>query len=540
MAKNQASCLAIHYNDKCVKYAKIIKNSNNGLEIKDHGVTFVKDTVKDTIYNVITDTDSKNIPIVLNANDTKYFGFQVFRQITNSDMNNAIKLEFEDWCESHSVMAEEYSVVSFLSEVASGDYRKGTLAINSKKDLNNTSKISDIDISAIYPSKFSLTSMINKDEKNYILFDLDDTMSTTVVLNSKIVDVVEYEIGMQEVFSKFEDILGSYQKAYDACKQINVFTEEDSSYNKIQIEEILEPVLQEILGKITPIVNTHKRDITKIILTGTGTLFTNIDTLISEYFGIKCEILKPLVNTTTTDIKNISELIQVNPAIALGCEFHSNKIKNIDFIKTTKKSNFDFKNLFGKKTKKEKISKETFKFQMDNSLLDTVSKILPYPLIITSIGLVSYITYSNIYINRANDIISDYNNKIIEYETANKKIESDILTINSSTNSYKTITTNINNTLEKIQANEIGKFTTYNVASFMQKLTKVVPTNLKIDEISSDDNKNIKIIATANDYPTVGYFIANLRLNTDLIKDVKVNAITNGEIVTVEIGGELP
>ena len=539
MAKVQNSCLALYYNEKCVKYAKVSKSSNNILEIKDHGVKFVKDSIKDTIYNIILDTNSKNIPVILNSNDTKYYEFKVFKQITNSDMINAIKLEFEDWCESNSVVPTEYTAVSFLSEVASGDYRKGVLAINEKKNLENFSKISDINISAILPLELTLTSMVNKDEKNYILFNLDDIISTTVVLNSKVIEINKYNVGMSEVFDKFEDVLGSYQKAYDSCKQINVFTEENSGYNKIQIEEMLEPILQDILTKITHIVNTYKRDINKIILTGSGTLFTNIDTLISEYFGIKCEILKPGVNNAKTDIKNISELIQVNPAISLALEHYNSKSKDIDFIKTTKKSTFDFKKMFNIKNKKTK-NKTNFKFEMDNSILTVFTKIMPYPLIITGLALVSYIVYSNIYMDKTLEMVDNYNVKADEYSKTVKEISQDIASVNSATSSYREINNNIDSTLGKIEASEIGKFTTYNVASFMQKLIKVVPKNLTINEISSDDNKNIKITATASDYPTVGYFVASLRLNSDLIRNVVINKIDNGNTVTVEIGGELP
>ena len=537
MAKIQSSCLALHYNEKYVKYAKIIKNSNNALEIKDHGIKFVKDTVKETIYNIILDTDSKAIPIILNSNDTKYYEFKVFKQITNSDSNNAIKLEFEDWCEKNSVSAEEYNTVSLLSEVAKGDYRKGILAINSKKDILDFSKISDVNISAIYPLDLSLTSIVNNEEKNYILFNLDDLISTTLVINSKIVEVKQYDIGMLNVLSKFEDVLGSYQKAYDSCKQINVFTEDESSHNKVQIEEMLEPILQEILTKITPVVNENKRDISKIILTGSGTLFTNIDTLITEYFGIKCEILKPLIINSKNNIKNISEIIEVNSAIALGYEYNISNIKNIDFVKTSKKSKVDLKDIFKNKNKKEKTS---FKFEMDNSLQFVTKKILPYPLIVMSLGLISYIAYSNIYMNKANEIINKYNGKTSEYVQTLDSIEDDITLVTINKNLYKQINDNINDKLQKIEANEIGKLTTYNVASFMQKLVKIVPSNLKIDEISSDDNKNIKIVATANNYPTVGYFVANLRLNSDLITNVVIKEIVNGGVVTVEIGGELP
>ena len=45
--------------------------------------------------------------------------------------------------------------------------------------------------------------------------------------------------------------------------------------------------------------------------------------------------------------------------------------------------------------------------------------------------------------------------------------------------------------------------------------------------------------ATSSSYADLGYFVAALKINSTL-KDVKINKIENGDVTTVEIGGELP
>lgn len=539
MAKEKYSCLAIFHNEKYVKYAKLLKNQNNVLQVKDHGIKFVKDTVKDTIYEIILDTNSKDVPVVLNSNNTKYFEFQIFKQISNSDLNNAIKLEFEDWCENNSVSTSEYSYVNYISDIAVGDYKKGVLAINSLEEINNYLKIGDVNVAAVVPASLTTSLTVSKENRNYILFDLDDLLTISVVFNGKVIEMQKFDEGMQTVFERFEDVLGSYQKAYDSCKQINVFTEDEESHNKIQIEEILEPILQEILAKAMPIINANKNDINKIILTGSGTLFTNMDTLITEYYGIRCDILKPAISTDRNDINDISELIQVSPAIALGIQYTNNLAKNVNYIVNSKKEK-KHKSLVSKKAKKDKKDKKTFKFEFDNSLPDKINKILIYPIIVSFVFLIGYVTYSNIYINNTNDMINTYNDKINEYETETISINADITKINTSKSSYSDINENVSDLITQIEENEIGKFTTYNVASFMQKIITIIPVGVQISEISSDDNKNITIIASASNYSTIGYFVANLRLNTDIIKNVSINEVTNGSTVIVEIGGELP
>lgn len=109
-----------------------------------------------------------------------------------------------------------------------------------------------------------------------------------------------------------------------------------------------------------------------------------------------------------------------------------------------------------------------------------------------------------------------------------------------STNEYKTINDEVQSLKEKIESNQIGKFSTYNVASFMQKIIKIIPSNVKLKSISSDDNKKVVITAESSKYQDLGYFVASLRLQPDILTNVVVKNIENKEVITIEIGGDLP
>ena len=104
---------------------------------------------------------------------------------------------------------------------------------------------------------------------------------------------------------------------------------------------------------------------------------------------------------------------------------------------------------------------------------------------------------------------------------------------------YKEINDNVSDIVQQIENNQIGKFTTYNVASFMQNIIRIIPKNVQLKTITSDDNKNIKITAQSDSYADLGYFVAELKLSSTL-KNVKINKINNGETTVIEIGGELP
>lgn len=74
----------------------------------------------------------------------------------------------------------------------------------------------------------------------------------------------------------------------------------------------------------------------------------------------------------------------------------------------------------------------------------------------------------------------------------------------------------------------------------MQKLIKVIPKNVTLDTLKSDDNKNVVITMYSNKYADLGYFVAQLKLE-GILNSVKVNKIENSaDKITIEIGGELP
>jgi hypothetical protein len=118
--------------------------------------------------------------------------------------------------------------------------------------------------------------------------------------------------------------------------------------------------------------------------------------------------------------------------------------------------------------------------------------------------------------------------------------KSDEKVIVDSTNEYKTINDEVQSLKEKIESNQIGKFSTYNVASFMQKIIKIIPSNVKLKSISSDDNKKVVITAESSKYQDLGYFVASLRLQPDILTNVVIKNIENKEVITIEIGGDLP
>lgn len=545
-----ASCLGIYFDDNIVKYAKLNKNNAGAIEIKEYGIRFVRSTIKETIEKIINDTNSaKDVPIVLSAPKIEYNNFQVFKQISPNDLINIVKLEFEDWCEKKAIGTANYSFVHQLATAVVGDYYRGLMAICNRETIDEYSKIHDIKVSAMYPTEMLLPTNVPPEEKSYILVNLDKKLSVTTVVNSKVVSNSVADIGMKQLFDKFIDVLGSYQKAYEACKQLNVFSDADSDTNKRQLEEIVEPILQEILRYVTEDVNKYRDSILKIYITGVGTLFTNIDTLFSEYFTMRCEILKPKYVTDVGGVRNIAETLETLPALALANEYLTPATTGLEFMKVSLAKESILQKLFTKKKPEEKEKTKKPKEKVIDPLnglkipklsIEKISEYMMYPVIVSSLAAISYLVFSNIYINQITKMQSELQGKISEYTSMVSLATADKNTINSATNQYKSINDEIDQLKEQIEKQQIGKTTTYNVAAFTQKLIKVIPKNVLLKTISSDDNKKVKIVAQSDAYPNLGYFIANLRLQPDILKNVAVTSINNGPTITIEIGGELP
>lgn len=143
------------------------------------------------------------------------------------------------------------------------------------------------------------------------------------------------------------------------------------------------------------------------------------------------------------------------------------------------------------------------------------------------------------YVSNIDKIIKENEAKASELKASISEIQGDASTIKSNTEEYTKVNKQVTDLLEQIQTSKIGKFTTYNVATFLQGIIKIIPKNVQLKTISSDDNKSVKIVAQSTSYSDLGYFVAQLKLQGTL-KDVKIITIKNGDTTSIEIGGELP
>ena len=557
-----ASCLGIYFSENFVKYAKLVIDNGNNVRLDHYGTRIAKGGKRDIIDNIIEETSSKNIPVVTNIDSENMIDVSIFDQAQESKYSpDIMKMEFETWCETNQKIPDKYSYVYKLSDYRTSENKhNGVLCIAAKDEIEKSSQLNDIKAVGVYPSKLLYTELPPEEVQSYVIVNLDETLTIETVINRKMFDFKTYDIGMNKILEEFQYKLGTYQKAYTACKQLNVYTEGESNNDK-ELEQIAEPILQDVLRKIASVVTGNKDTISRVYITGIGTVFNNIDILLTEYLEVKTEILKPKFLQDTTDVRSVSEMLETTSAMVMAYSYIMKKNTFLNYLgndekekKTNSISEFfgKFKNVSFKKTKKEEKTKE----DISNDKKD-IKKVIPnfeMPMIHSSVVLntvtvlatfavllfVAYAAFSGVYTTTTNKLIADVQTKISNLNTQTAKVNSDITYVNQNTKSYTEINEDVDMLLSQIESGQIGKISTYNVATFLQKIIKVIPKNVTLDTVKSDDNKHVTISMYSSKYADLGYFVAQLKLQ-GILNSVEVKNVQNSaDKITIQIGGELP
>lgn len=535
-----AGCLGIYLDGNMAKYAKLSIDNNKLVSVEKYGIKFTSESYSQVINRIIEETSSHDIPVVINPREDVYYNTQIYEQVQDkSYIPSIMKLEFESWCEKNAKSPDRFSYVYMVSEAKNTENKRNAiLNITPKEIINNDLDIAK-NLSGISPAKPLVKRLVSDEESNYILINVDTELSITVVINKKIVEFKSYLIGMKQLLTDFTSNLGSYEKAYNTCKQMNVYTEGEST-NDPNLEQIVEPIFQEILKHCLAEVNKYRNNVSQIFLTGVGTAFTNIDLLFSQFLDMKCTMLKPFFIKDTSDVRYMSEIVEVTEAIALAYEFLNPMYNELQYVAKRLKLNNKINKMLPSSSKSAKIKKEKKGNTVSNvAVTDKSLDIITYVTIVAVVVLFSYVIFGGIYQASVNKMIKNMESKKQNVLAETENVNSDISYINKNMNEYKEINDEIDDIKNKIESNQIGKFSTYNVASLLQNIIKIIPTNVRLINISSDDNKYVTITASSGEYEDLGYFFAQIKLE-NVLNNAKILKVNNGETTTVEIGGDLP
>lgn len=522
------SCLGIYIGDKIVKYAKLAYDEKSkSMRVSSCGVKHVVGEKTEIIHGIVEETDSANIPLAINISNATYSTINVLKQLGKNDVLSMIDLEVFEIATKLGVNEKllTYRYLDLNTDRSEAN-NKIIIAAYERAELDKYLKLSKIKPSGIYPISFVLDNIVDKQVQDYMYINIDETTDVITVNQGEIREISEFPIGMGNILSETAAYCGSTSKAYELCKSINVYTEE-VGINDVEVEKIVEPVLQDILHRIEEKIKQNRFSPSKIYISGMGTLFTNIDLLFSDYFGIESVVAKPYFVSEGENEIAMPNIVECVESIALAHEYLKPSKDNINFASS--------------KTSEKNIKMVEFKNKLGNMNvgIDKIKASLIFANVIAGVVLLLYIAFGIIYGMQTDRIFEKVSKDSESIQAELTKIQNDVSYIKENTDKYSNVNSFVEETVRKIEGNEIGKYSTYNVANFMQKIIRYIPKGVEIETISSNDNKHVTMVAKSDSYSGIGYFVSQIKLQEILI-NVVVEKVSHTSYVTVTIGGDLP
>lgn len=537
------SCLGIYIEEHLIKYAKVSKEHEN-IKVEAFGIKFY-DKIGDAISQVIEETYSQKTPISVNMSEEMYNYFDMFALLTKTDLQKAIKTEFESYCSEKgynpNVFERRYAVVD--NQLDKEKIKVIHIADN-KIELNK--RIQEIDgykLTNISPISMSIPNLINiEPNENCIIVNMEDKTTITTIIDSKIYHVDVLDEGSTDILSKINLKENSYSKSYEICKNTTIYTSEGKELQDEQtnyLEDIM-PTLYTIVSNTQKIINSTTEKINKVYITGTAALVNNVDLYFQEYLTeSNCEILKPYFINNTKDI-SIKDYIEVNSAISIALMGLGTGIAGMNF----KKQSFADKipawlkvEVNPGKTKKEQKNLGGFLTWDLGQKLDKTEK----GLLRIATGLLLLVVIYSGFASLLNSQIGKKQQEAESYiENTNKQIQlanADNEKIKTKTNEYTTMINELEQANEKIADRNKTRNA---IPNLLNQIMSIIPENVQLTSIENKSGTHVVINAQSNKYEQLGYLKAKIKADVILTNVISTAGQKDNNIVTVKIEGDLP
>ena len=537
------SCLGIYIEEHLIKYAKVSKEHEN-IKVEAFGIKFY-DKIGDAISQVIEETYSQKTPISVNMSEEMYNYFDMFALLTKTDLQKAIKTEFESYCSEKgynpNVFERRYAVVD--NQLDKEKIKVIHIADN-KIELNK--RIQEIDgykLTNISPISMSIPNLINiEPNENCIIVNMEDKTTITTIIDSKIYHVDVLDEGSTDILSKINLKENSYSKSYEICKNTTIYTSEGKELQDEQtnyLEDIM-PTLYTIVSNTQKIINSTTEKINKVYITGTAALVNNVDLYFQEYLTeSNCEILKPYFINNTKDI-SIKDYIEVNSAISIALMGLGTGIAGMNF----KKQSFADKipawlkvEVNPGKTKKEQKNLGGFLTCDLGQKLDKTEK----GLLRIATGLLLLVVIYSGFASLLNSQIGKKQQEAESYiENTNKQIQlanADNEKIKTKTNEYTTMINELEQANEKIADRNKTRNA---IPNLLNQIMSIIPENVQLTSIENTSGTHVVINAQSNKYEQLGYLKAKIKADVILTNVISTAGQKDNNIVTVKIEGDLP
>lgn len=540
-----SSCLGLYIQNNLIKYAKVTKERDN-LKVEAFGVKFY-DNINEAINQIVSETYSYKTPISTNLSEESYNYFYLFSLLNKNDLKKSIDTEFDSFCYekgyNRNALETRYALVPDIQ-----DKQKIKVIHISSNKIEINQKMQELEkntVSTISPLPIAITNIADiKEKENAIILNIEEKTTVTTIIDQKIYNIDKLEEGTETILNSISQKENSYSKAYEICKNTTIYTMEGKDLiqeENLYLEDIM-PTLYSIVQSVRNIADNSVEKISKIYITGTGSMINNVDLYFQEYFPeCKCEILKPYFIPETVKI-NMKDYIEVNSAIALGMQGLGYGIKTLNFKKPSitdklpdwMKIEIGGKKEEGKKGKKINLGKMNFSFDLKGEF-DNIEKWLMRSMTAVLAFVIIYSGFA-LFLKGQTDKklkeVADVTGHTIEQI---KLVEKDIEAVNNRTTKYEEVLRNLEEYKNETSENRKIKDS---IPNFLTALM-TMPQGVTVTSITNTTGYTIRIEAQSKEYSQLGYLIANLKTKNILYNVTSSSGVKQNDIIKVVIEGSL-
>lgn len=540
------NCLGIYIESNLIKYAKVSKDKDK-FKVETFGMKFFSN-LNETIKKIIEETYSFNTPISINLANEKYLYFDVFALLSKEDIKKTVQTEFEAYCDEKKYNQNAFETrYALVQNVENKEKIRAIQVIVNKIELNKqTQYLEKNSLSRVTPIGTSIASIAKLAKKeNSLIINMEEKTTITTVYDRQIYDVETLDAGSQEVLEKINRIENSLKKAYEICKDATIYTSNVVEDTKEQphLENIV-PTLYTISQRVQEIAENSPLKISTIYLTGTLSAVNNVDLYFQEFLpSIDCKILRPNIIEEGVAQINIKDYIEVNSAIALAIQGLGEGIQALNFKKIGAKErlngllNIEIRPNKKKikpnaKTNERKDIKSLFKGSLDR----TEKALLRFGIALILICII-FMVFSKMLFSQMQNKQTEIQDLITSENAEISKINKDITSLNSKNTKYTTLMAELKAINDKISNIAERK---NSIPNLLNQIMFIIPETVQLTSIENTTDKKIVIVAQADDYDQLGYFIAKIKVEGILKDVISSSGQKNGDIVTVKIEGDLP
>ena len=537
------SYLGLYIEDNLIKYAKVSKEKEN-IKIDSFGVKFYSN-ISQAIKQIVEETYSYKTPISVNLSEETYQYFNMFSLLNKKDLEKAIRLEFETYCNEKGYNPNSLETRYVIVNNAEDKEKLKVINISENKiELNKIQqRLDGYRVGTIAPVSMSIPNLINFPPKeNALIVNIEGKTTITTVIDGNVYEITTLDEGSKEILEKINLKENSYSKAYEICQNTTIYTMEGKELQEDENEylDYIMPTLYKIAKRLQEYVTNSTIKFEKIYITGTMSVINNIDLYFQEFFQLeKCELLKPYFVSENIKI-NIKDYIEVNSAIAIALQGLNYGIKNMNFKKPSLSDQLpDWMKLDVSLGKKEKTGNKKINLSLSGRLDATEKWLLR--------GAAGVLILTLLYSGFSFYLDSRINEKIAETEAVSEYTDqqiqlanNDINSVKNKTNQYVEMKNNLTDINERLEEDLSLRGS---IPNLLMEIMTSVPRDVQITQIQNtvaNDERHIVIRAQSRYYVELGYFKAKLSEDGILNNVVSSQGEKQDDFVKIVIEGDLP